>query len=66
MNWFVALLAGIGFATLLAMGCAFFAIKVFPGLFEDMDDQTLTLLRIMTALMVLGGGRLAYAIVRKK
>ena len=65
MNWFAALLAGICFATLLAMGCAFVAMKVLPDTFRDMNEQAEVGFKVMAALFVLAGGRLAYSIIRK-
>jgi len=65
LNWLLSLVVGLVFAYILAAACAFVAIELLPDTFRDMSDQTQTVLKILTALFVLWGGRCAYLIVRK-
>ncbi len=65
LNWLLSIVVGLAFAYILAAACAFVAIKLLPDAFRDMSDQTQTVLKILTALFVLWGGRCAYLILRK-
>ena len=66
LNWLWSIVAGVGCMSILALACAFVAIKLFPDFFEGMSEENQTLLKILTALMVITAGRFAYLLARKR